>query len=134
VTQASGETTTTSVQPGEEFDVVLELVRQEMILSAVKYGGYASVHEGHAVIREETEEMWDEIKAKNTTRAIEEAIQAAASAARFVYDFGILGKTATAAGSELDALRAMRKRAEGFVKINEPVTKRLAMIILGLED
>ncbi len=47
-------------------------------------GGYASFHEGYGVLKEEYEELWDEIKVKMRDRdrgaIVHEAIQVAASA------------------------------------------------------
>lgn len=48
----------------------------------------ASAHEGYAVLREELDELWDEIKNKNCSigRMRMEAIQVAAMAIRLIYD------------------------------------------------
>lgn len=51
-----------------------------------KFGAFNSAHEGYAVILEELDEAWEEIKANDTERAIEEMIQVAAMALRFVVD------------------------------------------------
>lgn len=48
---------------------------------------FSSTHEGYAVIKEEVDEMWDEIKRNNTELAVKEAIQVAAMAIRFVAEF-----------------------------------------------
>lgn len=45
-----------------------------------------SGHEGHSVILEELEELWDAVKADRIDHAIEEAIQVGAMAMRFVLD------------------------------------------------
>jgi len=49
-----------------------------------EYGHFASRHEGYAVMLEEVDELWDEIKTKGdrTPEVINEAIQVAASALR----------------------------------------------------
>lgn len=53
-------------------------------------GPFGSAHEGYAVILEEVDELWDEVKKKSTERSIdqmrEEAIQIAAMAVRFIND------------------------------------------------
>lgn len=47
---------------------------------------FNSAHEGYAVLKEEVDEMWDEIKTNNIVKAREEAIQVAAMAIRFLCD------------------------------------------------
>lgn len=49
-----------------------------------KFPPFNSSHEGYAVLLEELDEMWDEIKANNVPRSIEEAIQVGAMAIRYV--------------------------------------------------
>lgn len=58
---------------------------------AIKYyRPMTSYHEGYAIIKEEMEELWDEIKRKpssrNKKRLQEEAVQVGAMALRFLYD------------------------------------------------
>jgi NTP pyrophosphatase (non-canonical NTP hydrolase) len=52
--------------------------------------GMRSAHEGYAVLLEEVDELWDEVKMNSRQRSIkkmrEEAIQVAAMAMRFVHD------------------------------------------------
>lgn len=53
------------------------------------YPAFRSPHEGISVIREEFEELWDEVKADKTNkhlslRMYEEAIQVAAMAVKFI--------------------------------------------------
>lgn len=52
------------------------------------HGSMRGMHEGYAVILEELDELWDEIKKRNPDkkRARAEAIQVAAMALRFVAD------------------------------------------------
>ncbi len=53
-----------------------------------KFAPFNSPHEGYAVILEELDELWDEIKQKSQPRERmrEEAIQIGAMAIRFVQD------------------------------------------------
>ena len=46
---------------------------------------FNSDHEGYAVIKEELEEVWDEIKKDNHKLAREEMVQVAAMAVKFIY-------------------------------------------------
>lgn len=68
------------------IDDALARVRDELIEATKRFGPMASAHEGYAVILEELDEMWDEVKANSTKRAREEAVQVAAMATRFLID------------------------------------------------
>ncbi len=65
--------------------IVVELRRASLI-----NGPFHSAHEGYAVIKEEIDELWQEIKKKTLNRdpekLQEEAVQIGASAARFIID------------------------------------------------
>ena len=65
-------------------------LRVELDRAFDRYGSFHSAHEGWAVIREEVDELWDEVKKKSdirTSRSMrEEAIQIAAMAIRFAVD------------------------------------------------
>lgn len=67
--------------------VVFE-VFQEVQRAQRKHGPMNSPHEGYAVLKDEVEELWDEIKANagDGVYAREEAIQVAAMAVRYVLD------------------------------------------------
>ncbi len=56
-----------------------------------KYGIFNSYHEGYAVILEEMDELWDEVKKKapNADEIQEEAIHAAAMLLRFLRELCI---------------------------------------------
>jgi hypothetical protein len=70
------------------IEQVCGLIADELRRAVKKHGPMASAHEGYAVILEETDELWDEIKEQypNKGKQLEEAIQVAAMAARFVLD------------------------------------------------
>lgn len=72
-------------------DLVTEL---EGAISA--YPSFNSAHEGYGVLKEEVDELWDEVKIKQGSRDIEkmrkEAIQVAAMAIRFAADVCYDGK------------------------------------------
>lgn len=66
-------------------EVVMEIA-DEYLRASERFGPFNSAHEGYAVILEELDEAWDEIKANSSERAIEEMIQVGAMAMRFVID------------------------------------------------
>lgn len=72
--------------------VAVALVEAEMELRAAseKFAPFNSAHEGYAVLLEEVDELWDEVKIRTDFRSREkmrkEAIQVAAMALRFVVD------------------------------------------------
>jgi hypothetical protein len=70
-----------------KYQTLIEVV-DELKSATDKFGAFASAHEGWAVIREEVDELWDEVKSKNGTKESmrKEAIQIAAMAMRFVMD------------------------------------------------
>jgi hypothetical protein len=74
----------------ETIDPILEEVKGELYFACSKFPKFNSTHEGYAVILEELDELWDEIKSKTGTRKSrrEEAIQVAAMALRFIKDLG----------------------------------------------
>lgn len=65
----------------------INAVRDEIERARMKHPNYHSAHEGYAVILEELDELWDEVKADSSKdRMREEAIQVAATAIRFIED------------------------------------------------
>ena len=58
------------------------------------YGAFFSAHEGYAILLEEVDELWDEVKKKrsvgNYQRMVDEAVQVAAMALRFIVDMSRL--------------------------------------------
>lgn len=63
-------------------------VSEEVVRAVMIHGDFASAHEGYAVIKEELEELWTEIKkkkeARDPERLREEALQLSAMALKFV--------------------------------------------------
>ncbi len=62
------------------------LIRGEISQATNKFGPIASAHEGIAIIREEYLEMEREVFHGDHQRAMEEAVQLAAMAVRFLVD------------------------------------------------
>jgi hypothetical protein len=60
----------------------------ELESATKKFGPFCSEHHGQNVIREELDELWDEIKDKHGTKAKQrlEAIQVGAMAIRYIMD------------------------------------------------
>lgn len=69
---------------------IVEEVALELDKACEAYPPMASHHEGYAIILEELDELWDEVKMKAKLRSVErmreEAIQVAAMAMRFILD------------------------------------------------
>lgn len=61
-------------------------VMAELEVAQGSFHPMASPHEGYAVILEELDELWVEVKADDRARMREEAIQVAAMAIRFLVD------------------------------------------------
>lgn len=71
-----------------DLEGVLHEVRLEVEAALELFPPMNSPHEGYAVILEELDELWDEVKANNgrTGAARNEAIQVAAMAVRYILD------------------------------------------------
>lgn len=67
-------------------DEVMAMVRAELVRATDKFGPFASPHEGYAVLLEEVDELWTEVKHGTRYRQLEEAVQVAAMGARFILD------------------------------------------------
>ena len=74
----------------DKMKTILNLVGIELTKAINSYKSFNSAHEGYAVILEELDELWDEVKKKPSKVDIEkmrkEAIQVAAMAVRFIND------------------------------------------------
>ena len=62
------------------------VVKKELARARAKFPAYNSAHEGYAVILEELDELWDEVKHNRSTLYEAEAAQVAATAIRFLID------------------------------------------------
>ena len=62
-------------------------IQDEVNRARSKFPDFHSAHEGYAVIKEELDELWDEIKQNGGNERMKaEAIQVAAMAIRFIED------------------------------------------------
>jgi hypothetical protein len=80
------ELTTSPVDRTEEVSRAIDAVITELYAATAEFGPFASAHEGYAVILEELDELWQEVKHGSRARAREEAVQVAAMALRFLID------------------------------------------------
>jgi hypothetical protein len=73
-----------------KLETALNAVAIEYGNATSQHGPFNSAHEGYAVIKEELDELWNEIKLKRSERnpvnLREEAVQVAAMAIRFLVD------------------------------------------------
>lgn len=73
----------------------LKLVYQELTHAQESYPRFNSMHEGYAVLLEEVDELWEEVKKKQPLRESyiieKECIQIAAMAIRIILDCGSVG-------------------------------------------
>ncbi len=69
-----------------DLDEVLDAIRNEFLRARNKHSPLASAHEGYAVILEELDETWDEIKRDDFDAAREEAVQVGAMAVAFILE------------------------------------------------
>lgn len=71
-------------------DATLLAVRIELELARRRYKPFNSAHEGYAVLLEEVDELWEEVRKqrskRDTARLRAEAVQVAAMALRFILD------------------------------------------------
>ncbi len=70
------------------MDVIGE-IRTEYETAMLKFGTFASAHEGYAILLEEVDELWEAIKSKDgfeSGAVAREAVQVAAMAVRFLVD------------------------------------------------
>ena len=63
------------------------IILSEYLRAVTKFSEFNTPHEGYAVILEELDELWEEIKANSDKEALKkEAIQVGAMALRFIID------------------------------------------------
>ena len=77
----------------KELNMVISAIKKEYLRAVNKFGAFHNAHEGYAVLLEEVDELWENVKLNQRilTRneaMREEAIQVAAMAIRFIIDCG----------------------------------------------
>lgn len=74
--------------PDDRLEDVIDMLRNEVAAAMRKHRSMASPHEGHSVIREELDELWEHVRADTgtTTAARKEALQVAAMGIRYALD------------------------------------------------
>ena len=65
---------------------ILNDIIDEVKSAKEQFPDFHSKHEGYAVLLEEVDELWDDIKSNNEEGMYGEAIQVAAMAVRFILD------------------------------------------------
>ena len=75
----------------QKLNMVISSVKKEYLRAVNKFRAFHNAHEGYAVLLEEVDELWENVKLnqKILTRneaMREEAIQVAAMAIRIIYD------------------------------------------------
>lgn len=77
----------------------IELVIEEYGRATNMNGPFASAHEGYAVILEELDELWEEVKKnpakRDPEKMLKEAVQVAAMGLRFVVDVCLIESVAS---------------------------------------
>ncbi len=69
----------------EQSQAIL-IVTKELESVRERFPKFNNSHEGYAVLLEEVDELWDEVKNNNPRLASSEAVQVAAMALRFLID------------------------------------------------
>ena len=74
-----------------KIKTVMKLIETEFRSASAKHDALHTPHEGWALLLEEVDELWVEVKKKPKSRSVGlmagEAVQVGAMAARFIYDF-----------------------------------------------
>src|SRR5271168_4619720 len=74
----------------KDLDFPILAIKAEVSKVMLNFPPFNSAHEGFAVLKEEVDELWDQVKIKQKNRDLDkmksEAIQVAAMALRFIVD------------------------------------------------
>lgn len=72
------------------IDEILLKVKKELLKANKKFPPFNSSHEGYAVIKEEVDEMWDDIKNNLVAHSCIECIQVGAMAIKYIASMEII--------------------------------------------
>lgn len=90
IAAATGNLRRAAQQRADELETRLMYAAEKAFVeakrAAEKFKPFNSPHEGFAVLKEEVDELWEEIKCNCIEAAKEEAVQVAAMALRFLAD------------------------------------------------
>lgn len=79
-----------NVELDSKIDAALSLVKIELVKAMKKFPSMGSAHGAYAVLLEEVDELWDEVKKSQKNQNLDtlqsEAVQTAAMATRFLID------------------------------------------------
>lgn len=76
-----------TIKYNDSADTIFDEVARELVRATAKFGPMHSAHEGYAILKEEVDELWDDIKTNAPlVDQRKEAIQIAAMAIRFILD------------------------------------------------
>ena len=70
----------------QKREIIQAEVSAELLRAMTNNAKFNSAHEGYAVLLEELDELWEEVKRNDRGKQYEEGIQVAAMALRFLYD------------------------------------------------
>jgi hypothetical protein len=70
----------------EVANMIAEQVMREFHRATLLHDTQASMHEGYAILLEELDEAWYEVKHGEPSKALDEMTQVAAMAVRFIHD------------------------------------------------
>lgn len=93
---------------------ILKEIEREFYKASVVHPSMNSYHEGWATIREEVDELWDEIKKKNPNRArlYNEAVQIGAMALRFILDLNLGPQVPESEESFIESIKKLASEKE----------------------
>ena len=77
----------------KKLNNILKEIKKEFDFAISKFGAFNNAHEGYAVLLEEVDELWENVKLKQgdpyrTPSIIQEAIHVATMSIRLIYDCG----------------------------------------------
>ena len=77
----------------KKLNKLIKEIKREFDFATSKFGSFNNAHEGYAVLLEEVDELWENIKLKQTDpyrtpSIVQEAIHVATMAIRLIYDCG----------------------------------------------